>query len=204
MVRARRPSTQARYEAEPPRSDRPFTGSGPTISNVVCGMNLNCRLHLDHIAVHARNSTYRPKRFPACVLRLREPTATALVFAGGKMQVLGTKSVDDARLAGRKFARMLQKLGYEPELTDFVVQNMVANADTQMLIRLEGLQAKCWRFTRWTPEIFPGLVFYLMQPKMTMLIFARGKMVFVGAKSREDIDEALRLVWPVLLEFRRD
>ena len=120
------------------------------------------------------------------------------------MQVLGTKCVDDARLASRKFARMLQKLEYQPELTDFVVQNMVGNADTKMLIRLEGLQAKCWLFTRWDPEIFPGLVFFVMKPRMTLLIFARGKVVFLGAKSREDIDEALTQVWPLLLEFRRD
>ncbi|KAK4542789.1 hypothetical protein LTR36_006165 [Oleoguttula mirabilis] len=205
MVKTRRASGQIRYEVTVPTSnDLTFTGTGPTVSNVVAGMHLNCHFQLAHIAKQARNAVYRPKRFPACILRLRDPKATALVFEGGRVQVLGTKSIADARLAGRKFGRMLQKMGYQPHMTDFAVQNMVANADTKMLIRLEGLQARCWHFTRWDPEIFPGLIFYLMKPKMTMLIFARGKMVFLGARSREEIDEALRLVWPLLLEFKRE
>lgn len=94
-------------------------------------MNLNCLFDLKFIVMHSRNATYNPKRFPAAVLRIREPKATALVFAAGKLQVLGTKSVEDAKLASRKFARMLQKLGFQPRIEDFKVQNIVGNADTR-------------------------------------------------------------------------
>ncbi|TKA33159.1 hypothetical protein B0A50_00712 [Salinomyces thailandicus] len=180
----------------------PFTGTGPTISNVVCGMNLNCLLDLKSIALHCRNASYNPKRFPAVVLRIRNPKATALVFARGKLQVLGCKSPSDAHLAGRKFARMIQKCGHHPRLTEFTVQNMVANADTRILIRLEGLHAKCVGFTEFEPELFPGLVFRMVEPRVTLLVFARGKVVFLGARRREELEEAVRKVWPLLLEFR--
>ena len=119
------------------------------------------------------------------------------------MQVLGTKSVEDARLASRKFARMLQKLGYKPRLDDFVVQNIVGNADARMLIRLEGLHLHHEPYVKYEPELFPGLVYSVMQPKMKVLVFAKGKLVFLGAKRKGDLDRALELLYPVLVEFRR-
>ena len=157
-----------------PRTPPALPIIGPHISNVVCGVNLNCRFDLKHVALSARNVVYNPKRFPAAVLRLREPKATALIFEAGKLQALGTKSVEDAKLAARKFARMLQKLGYQPKLDDFVVQNIVGNADTRTLIRLEGLQLAHRNYVKYEPEIFPGLVYTLLNPKMKVLVFARG------------------------------
>jgi transcription initiation factor TFIID TATA-box-binding protein len=44
-------------------------------------------------------------------MRIREPKTTALIFASGKMVVTGAKSEDDSKLAGRKYARIIQKLG---------------------------------------------------------------------------------------------
>lgn len=49
---------------------------------------------------------------------------------------------------------------------------------------------------------FPGLCFKMASPKMTLLIFAKGKIVFLGARKREGMEEALRKIWPLLLEFR--
>lgn len=52
-----------------------------------------------------------PKRFAAVIMRIREPKTTALIFASGKMVVTGAKSEDDSKLASRKYARIIQKLG---------------------------------------------------------------------------------------------
>ena len=118
------------------------------------------------------------------------------------MQVLGTKSVEDAKLASRKFARQLQKMGFKPRLEDFVVQNIVANADTKMMIRLEGLQNQNPFWTKWEPELFPGLVFTIVNPKMKVLVFAKGKLVFVGAKKQEELETALEQLYPVLRQHK--
>lgn len=48
-------------------------------------MNLDCKLDLKKIALHARNAEYNPKRFAAVIMRIREPKSTALIFASGKM-----------------------------------------------------------------------------------------------------------------------
>ena len=39
-----------------------------------------------------RNAEYNPSRFPAVVMRIREPKTTALIFAKGKMVITGAKS----------------------------------------------------------------------------------------------------------------
>lgn len=75
-------------------------------------MNLNCKLDLKKIALHARNAEYNPKRFAAVIMRIREPRTTALIFSSGKMVCTGAKSEEDSRLAARKYARIIQKLGF--------------------------------------------------------------------------------------------
>lgn len=80
--------------------------------NIVSTVNLNCKLDLKKIALHARNAEYNPKRFAAVIMRIREPRTTALIFSSGKMVCTGAKSEDDSRLAARKYARIVQKLGF--------------------------------------------------------------------------------------------
>jgi transcription initiation factor TFIID TATA-box-binding protein len=72
-------------------------------------------------------------------MRIREPKTTALIFASGKMVVTGAKSEDDSRLAARKYARIVQKLGFPAKFTDFKIQNIVGSCDVRFPIRLEGL-----------------------------------------------------------------
>ena len=60
-------------------------------------------------------------------MRIRDPKTTALIFASGKMVVTGAKSEDDSRLASRKYARIIQKLGFNAKFTDFKIQNIVVS-----------------------------------------------------------------------------
>lgn len=80
--------------------------------NIVSTVNLGCKLDLKKIALHARNAEYNPKRFAAVIMRIREPRTTALIFSSGKMVCTGAKSEEDSRLAARKYARIIQKLGF--------------------------------------------------------------------------------------------
>lgn len=65
-------------------------------------------------------------------MRIREPKTTALVFASGKVVVTGAKSEDDSRLAARKYARIIQKLGFETKFTDFKIQNIVGSVSPEL------------------------------------------------------------------------
>lgn len=176
----------------------------PKISNVVAGADLCCIIDLMKVQQLCRNATYNPKRFPAVIMRIKEPKATALVFGKGKIQILGTKSVDDARLAGRRFARILRKVGFNTRFENFNVQNVVASVDTKMAIRLEGIAANPdhYQYARYEPELFPGLCYRVESPKVTFLVFSTGKVVAVGARSVEHIHSAWQKMYPILVGFR--
>jgi transcription initiation factor TFIID TATA-box-binding protein len=174
------------------------------------------QLDLKTIALHARNAEYNPKRFAAVIMRIRDPKTTALIFASGKMVVTGAKSEDDSKLASRKYARIIQKLGFNAKFTDFKIQNskiitripdelvtdlyatVVGSCDVKFPIRLEGLASKHHNFSSYEPELFPGLIYRMMKPKIVLLIFVSGKIVLTGAKVREEIYQAFELIYPVL------
>ncbi|PWY92608.1 putative TATA-box-binding protein [Aspergillus heteromorphus CBS 117.55] len=194
------PATPA---ATPGATNTPGSGIVPTLQNIVATVNLDCRLDLKTIALHARNAEYNPKRFAAVIMRIREPKTTALIFASGKMVVTGAKSEDDSKLASRKYARIIQKLGFNAKFTDFKIQNIVGSCDIKFPIRLEGLASRHHNFSSYEPELFPGLIYRMMKPKIVLLIFVSGKIVLTGAKVREEIYQAFELIYPVLSDFRK-
>uniref|UniRef100_A0ACD5TPG1 Uncharacterized protein n=1 Tax=Avena sativa TaxID=4498 RepID=A0ACD5TPG1_AVESA len=115
------------------------SGIVPVLQNIVSTVNLDCRLDLKQIALQARNAEYNPKRFAAVIMRIRDPKTTALIFASGKMVCTGAKSEEHSKLAARKYARIVQKLGFPATFKDFKIQNIVASCDVKFPIRLEGL-----------------------------------------------------------------
>lgn len=57
-------------------------------------------------------------------------------------------SEEQSRLAARKYARVVQKLGFPAKFLDFKIQNMVGSCDVKFPIRLEGLVLTHQQFSR--------------------------------------------------------
>lgn len=174
------------------------------IQNLCATANLGVRLDLKKIALKCRNTEFNPRRFGAVIMRLREPRATALIFASGKIVVTGSKSTHNATLAAKKFAYIIERVGFKPkESMDFKVQNIVGTTDVGFPIRLEGLVYSHSAFASYEPELFPGLIYRLANPRVVLLIFVSGKIVITGAKKETDLSAAIPKIYPVLLEFRK-
>ncbi|XP_046712617.1 TATA box-binding protein-like 2 [Silurus meridionalis] len=179
------------------------SGIIPQLQNIVSTVNLACPLDLKAIALQARNAEYNPKRFAAVIMRIREPRTTALIFSSGKMVCTGAKSEEQSRLAARKYARVVQKLGFPAKFLDFKIQNMVGSCDVCFPIRLEGLVLTHQQFSSYEPELFPGLIYRMVKPRIVLLIFVSGKVVLTGAKDRSEIYEAFENIYPILKGFRK-
>ncbi|KAG5232807.1 TATA-box-binding protein [Salix suchowensis] len=173
------------------------SGIVPTLQNIVSTVNLDCKLDLKQIALQARNAEYNPKRFAAVIMRIREPKTTALIFASGKMVCTGAKSEQQSKLAARKV--LPSSLG-KIRLQD---SNIVGSCDVKFPIRLEGLAYSHGAFSSYEPELFPGLIYRMKQPKIVLLIFVSGKIVITGAKVRDETYTAFENIYPVLTEFRK-
>lgn len=175
----------------------------PLVQNIMSTVNLGCKLDLKNIALRCRNVEYNPHRFPALIMRLREPRTTALIYSSGKMVVTGSKSEIESKTASRKFARIIQKLGYDAKLIDFQIQNVVGSTDMGYNLNLEMLQITHYLFTCYEPELFPGLIYRLRDPNCVILIFKSGKIVITGAKSEEILHRAFQKICPNMISFKK-
>lgn len=179
-------------------------GIVPILQNIVSTVYVGCQLDLQKIALSTRNSEYNPGRFAAVIMRIKDPRTTALIFASGKIVCTGAKSEDLSRLAARRYARILEKLGFPVRFKDFKIQNIVASCDLEFPIKLEQLAcSKHGIYTKYEPELFPGMIYRMNKPKVVILIFVSGKMVITGAKKREETYAAFEDIYPVLLQFSK-
>lgn len=87
---------------------------------------------------------------------------------------------------------------------EFKIQNLVATVDLRFPIRLENLNQMHGQFSSYEPELFPGLIYRMVKPRVVLLIFVNGKIVFTGAKSKSEINESLENIYPILQSFRKN
>ncbi len=175
----------------------------PVIVNVVgmCNSGPDVRLDLKSVSLRCKNAEYHPKRFSAVVLRIREPRCTALCFESAKIIVTGASSVENAKLGARKICKILKKLDQPVKFLDFKIQNMVAVVHLHRPICLENFAHDNADHASYEPELFPAVIFHMVEPKVCCLLFVTGKMVVTGAKSKENIFDACEKMYPLVRRY---
>ncbi|MEA1905199.1 MAG: TATA-box-binding protein [Candidatus Hadarchaeota archaeon] len=145
---------------------------------------------LESLSKILKGARYDPEVFPGIAYKSEKPLASFLIFASGKMNCVGARSMKDAKEAIQKLTRKLKRSGIkiksEPKVK---VQNMVASFDFGRKFDLEKI-ARTYENTEYEPEVFPGLVFRLDDPEVVVLLFVSGKGVCAGAKSMKDVKRA--------------
>jgi transcription initiation factor TFIID TATA-box-binding protein len=145
---------------------------------------------LERLAGAIDGARYDPENFPALVYRSDEPRASFIIFSSGRANCVGAKSMDDVRMAIKKLTRKLKKAGAEVKSEPEVkVQNIVASIDFGRGFDLDEI-ARRFEDAEYEPEVFPGLVFRLDDPEVTVLLFASGIGVCAGARSERDVRRA--------------
>jgi len=175
-------------------------------------LNSGCKLNLTDIGLICKNTEYNQKRFNALIMRLKEPKAVALIFDSGKIIVTGATTEEGSRAAARKIIKILRNCGFKVGYKSFKIINIVSSCNFNFPIRLTQLNAYlCYKYNinnhkkgnkvYYEPEAFPGLIFRMEKPKITLLMFASGKINFVGAKKQEDIFEAYKKIYPIVVKY---
>ena len=176
----------------------------PKLENTIASCQLRVEVDLKKVAFRIRNAEYNPRKVNAVVVRFRTPRATAMIYQPGKVMITGAKSEEEAALAARKAAKMVFKCGYEAAVfSEFKVENLVASTDVRFPVRLETVAHEHRATSSYEPELFPGLVYRLFSPKVSILVFVSGKVVITGARSRLEIREAFEKIYPVLYDNRK-
>jgi len=172
------------------------------IQNIVLSVTYeDTEFNLEKLAKSLEGTVYNPKRFPGVVYKSEHPRASFLIFSSGKMNCVGASSMNDAKRAIRNLTRKLReahiKVNAEPKAK---VQNIVASVDFGRKFDLEHIACN-FENAEYEPEVFPGLVFRLEDPKAVMLLFVSGKGVCAGAKSKNDIKRAAQKVSKILQKY---
>jgi transcription initiation factor TFIID TATA-box-binding protein len=145
---------------------------------------------LDAILRVTPGAKYDPRRFPGLVYKLKRPKTTTLLFSSGKMVCTGARS---ARSANAAIVQVIKELIDQGIVIigkpDIVIENIVASGDLQGTVDLEIVAERLCK-TMYEPEQFPGLIYYMNEPKVVLLVFASGKIVCTGAKTETDVNLA--------------
>uniref|UniRef100_UPI0037E89018 uncharacterized protein n=1 Tax=Semicossyphus pulcher TaxID=241346 RepID=UPI0037E89018 len=152
----------------------------PQIINVISTVNLGCPLDLNFIASKTWNVMYNSKNFSVLFMRIRKPRSLATISKSGRVTCMGAESEEQSMLLARKYARIVQKLGFPVRFLNFKIHNIVASCHT-FPISLERMAL--YHHCSYEPEIHPGL-FYSVMPGVTMTIFVTGKIFLSGKKLR--------------------
>ena len=83
------------------------------------------------------------------------------------------------------------------------MNDMVLSLCSSNIVRLEGLVYAHSTFASYEPELFPGLIYRLVSPRVVFLIFVSGKIVITGAKTETELAQAYAKMYPVLVEYRK-
>ena len=162
------------------------------IENVVATvvMEITEKIDLNQIVRKHEDAEYNPERFPGLVMRITEPKATFLIFSTGKMVVTGLRRADQASAGVKKVMKKIRKAGIEVSNPKITIQNIVASGDLHTNIDL-NMAAIVMEYAMYEPEVFPGLIYRMQEPKTVFLIFSTGRIVCTGAKNKEIVREAV-------------
>ncbi|MBS3065429.1 TATA-box-binding protein [Candidatus Pacearchaeota archaeon] len=161
------------------------------VQNIVATTSLGKPVSLTQLAKTQNNTEYNPEQFPGLVLRVKEPKSAVLVFSSGNLVCTGTKSVAQVKEVIEQVIKQIAKIGVKitdkPKIT---VQNIVASGSIKLNLNLNYLALELGN-TEYEPEQFPGLVYKLVDPTATFLLFSNGKLVCTGTKNKQQLEEAM-------------
>jgi transcription initiation factor TFIID TATA-box-binding protein len=162
------------------------------IENVVATVTMEITEKIDLIKIARKlpEVEYNPERFPGLVMRINKPKATFLIFSTGKMVITGLRRADEAAPGVEKVIKYIKKAGIKVSNPEITIQNIVASGDLHTYIDL-NMAAIVMENAMYEPEVFPGLIYRMQDPKTVFLIFSTGKVVCTGAKNKIFVKEAV-------------
>ncbi|XP_068141426.1 LOW QUALITY PROTEIN: uncharacterized protein Trf2 [Drosophila tropicalis] len=171
------------------------------INNVVCSFSVRCHLKLREIALHGANVEYRREN-GMVTMKLRHPYTTASIWSSGRITCTGATSEIMARVAARRYARCLGKLGFPTRFQNFRIVNVLGTCSMPWAIKIVNFSERHRENASYEPELHPGVTYKMRDPKATLKIFSTGSIT-VTAASVNDVEAAIQHIYPLAYEFRK-
>ncbi len=172
------------------------------IENVVATVaaDIKEKIDLNVLARKYSDVEYNPERFPGLVMRVQDPKATILIFSTGKMVVTGLRQASEAKPVVDNVVKKIRKANIDLSNPVITIQNIVASGNLHTPIDL-NMAAVVMEYAMYEPEVFPGLIYRMQDPKTVFLIFSTGKIVCTGGKSKEIVARAVKKLKQEVQEY---
>jgi transcription initiation factor TFIID TATA-box-binding protein len=166
------------------------------IQNIVASANVGTELDLNKLALTMGGTEYEPEKFPGLIYRLKDPKSATLLFRSGKLVCTGSRTLQQVKQSIEMVVENVKKAGTPiTGSPTIVVQNIVASADLGQAINLNAIAISLGlERVEYEPEQFPGLVYRLNEPKVCILLFGSGKLVCTGARTPQDVEDAVKKI----------
>ncbi len=172
------------------------------IQNVVATViaEIKEKIDLNIIARKYPDVEYNPERFPGLVMRVIKPKATGLIFSTGKMVITGMKSHTEAPAVVSQIIARMNKCKIDIKKPVITIQNFVVSGDIKCGIDLNKATIVMDN-VMYEPEVFPGLIYRMKEPKSVLLLFSTGKIVCTGVKDEETVKLVFDKLYRVVREY---
>ena len=159
------------------------------IVNIAASGDLGLEVDIEQLVkdVDIPVANYDPD-FNASFLRFEEEASELIIlYTSGKYIVRGGDTYEILHKTHDKFLSLLRDLGIEVGEPEFEIKNVVCVSDLERTVDLNQLTILLgMEETEYEPEQFPGLVYRPTDSPCVLLIFATGKVVITGGRSKED------------------
>ena len=188
------------------------------ISNIMSTLDLQTNLDLKYIAsklINVECMYTKSGSIKSVKLSIKYPKATAMIYKSGKIILLGTKSELSAIKACRFIIRSLKKLGYAVTFKLYRKVNIVGTCYLGFGIDFKKLTNKLLEIDQknkisqitkdkysYDCDVFPALMYFMNEPRITLIISPKGRVNFVGAQRIMDINKALKKIYPILFNYK--
>ena len=174
-----------------PNSDSKKNKVSLRIENVVASINLGCELPLDKI-LEKYKDIEKKNNFPGLVAKIYSPKATVLIFASGKLVCTGVRLPRNIPVVVKKIISKIEKAEIEIENEPIVkIENIVVRGDFHQSINLD-ITSLILDSAIYEPEVFPGLIYKIADPKICFLIFSSGRIICTGSNNEDIIKKSVK------------
>jgi len=170
------------------------------VENIVVSFSVAESLDMQRLAADIPDAQYNPDEVPAVVLHFATPRSMAAISSTGIVVVTGLKSMDEAHEVIKMVTDRLNLVGItSKEVSEGTVKNVTVSTDLHQKLKLRSL-AKSLQTEKYSPRVFPGLIYKGDDPNTVILLFDSGKIVCNGT-NLEDVTVALENMLEKLVSF---
>ncbi len=178
------------------------------VTNVLAATTLGCAFDMNTVVNEFSNMVYDPSKMKCIIWRHRSignGRAAALLFPSGYMSVNGNRSVYQAKVNVRQFARLLQRAGHMVNKSRTKVVSVSATYKLPAELCLDMVRLVDKLGAQFEPELFSGAC--LRTHDFCLLVFQTGSIVITGLKDdpcySDGLKDILRKIEKVCCSYRR-